>query len=172
MQYVLTVLGFPDHRPAEPVWEAVQPASPAPVDYDVVLQELQELMLDSQQFWPADYQHYGPLFIRLAWHNAGPAENTITLRGVLWFATQYLVLQAATGRVTGGGALTAGGSGLSRSGAGTTTQILIRPGGCSGLSNRFYCSLYVECTLLYDCTEVRQFAVMGRPVRPGGECGY
>ena len=86
MQYVLTVLGFPDHRPAEPVWEAVQPASPAPVDYDVVLQELQELMLDSQQFWPADYQHYGPLFIRLAWHNAGPAENHIARRSVVCYS--------------------------------------------------------------------------------------
>ena len=79
---MLTVLGSPDHRPAEPVWEAAQPASPAlaPVDYDVVAQELQELMLDSQQFWPADYDHYGPLFIRLAWHNAGAAERGICLR--------------------------------------------------------------------------------------------
>jgi catalase-peroxidase len=34
-------------------------------------QELYNLMTDSQDWWPADYGHYGPLFIRMAWHSAG-----------------------------------------------------------------------------------------------------
>ena len=41
------------------------------VDYQEVKSDLVELMLSSQEFWPADYDHYGPLFIRLAWHNSG-----------------------------------------------------------------------------------------------------
>lgn len=43
----------------------------AMIDYDGLKADLQHLMTDSKDWWPADYGHYGPLFIRMAWHSAG-----------------------------------------------------------------------------------------------------
>ncbi len=41
------------------------------LDYDALKKDLHDLMTDSQDWWPADYGHYGPLFIRMTWHAAG-----------------------------------------------------------------------------------------------------
>ncbi len=41
------------------------------LDLNAVIKDLHALMTDSQEWWPADYGHYGPLFVRMAWHGAG-----------------------------------------------------------------------------------------------------
>jgi catalase-peroxidase len=41
------------------------------LDYEGLKKDLAFVMTDSQDWWPADFGHYGPLFIRMAWHAAG-----------------------------------------------------------------------------------------------------
>ena len=41
------------------------------VDYAALKQDIMDVMITSQDWWPADYGHYGPFFIRMAWHSAG-----------------------------------------------------------------------------------------------------
>ncbi len=41
------------------------------VDLDELKKDIEEVMTNSQEWWPADYGHYGPFFIRMAWHSAG-----------------------------------------------------------------------------------------------------
>ncbi|QYK43259.1 MAG: catalase/peroxidase HPI [Paracoccaceae bacterium] len=57
---------------SDPMGQAFSyPEAFAKLDYQALKRDLHALMTDSQDWWPADWGHYGPLFIRMAWHSAG-----------------------------------------------------------------------------------------------------
>ncbi len=56
-------------KPTEPDYNYAQAFGD--LDYEALKEDLRKLMSESQDWWPADYGHYGPLFIRMAWHLAG-----------------------------------------------------------------------------------------------------
>src|SRR6266436_1199047 len=62
---------------ADPMGEAFDYAKEfESLDIDAVIKDLRALMTDSQEWWPADFGHYGGLFIRMAWHSAGTYRIT------------------------------------------------------------------------------------------------
>ena len=83
------------------------------LDLDALRRDIEAVMTTSQNSWPADYGHYGPLFIRMAWHSAG-------------------TYRISDGRGGGG----RGRSASRPSTAGPTTRASTRRDGCSGRSSR------------------------------------
>jgi catalase-peroxidase len=70
-QLTLDLLHHPGSR-SNPLGEAFNYAAEfKTLDLNAVVEDLHAVMTDSQGWWPADFGHYGPLFVRMAWHSAG-----------------------------------------------------------------------------------------------------
>ena len=99
---------------SDPMGEAFDDAKEfKSLDLNAVIKDLHALMTDSQEWWPADFGHYGGLFIRMAWHSAG-------------------TYRIADGR----GGAGAGQQRFARSTVGRITRTSTRRAVCSGRSNR------------------------------------
>ncbi len=83
------------------------------LDLDALRKDIEAVMTTSQDWWPADYGHYGPLFIRMAWHSAGT----------------YRIADARGGAASGSRR-------FAPSTAGPTMPASTRPGACFGRSSR------------------------------------
>src|SRR5208283_5660294 len=72
----LQVLRQPSPR-SDPMGETFDYAAEfKSLDLDAMIKDLRALMTDSQDWWPADFGHYGGLMVRLAWHSAGTYRIT------------------------------------------------------------------------------------------------
>ena len=66
-----------NHPEGDPMGEQFDYAAEfAKLDLNALRADIKEALTDSQEWWPADWGHYGPLMIRLAWHSAGTYRNT------------------------------------------------------------------------------------------------
>ncbi|MBL4804774.1 MAG: catalase/peroxidase HPI [Alphaproteobacteria bacterium] len=75
-QLKLSVLR-PNHPNSNPMDKAFNYAEEfKKLDFEALKKDISDLMTDSQEWWPADYGHYGGLFIRMAWHAAGTYRTT------------------------------------------------------------------------------------------------
>jgi len=74
----LNLQGLHQHSPlSDPMGETFDYAKEfKSLDLNAVIKDLTALMTQSQEWWPADFGHYGPLFIRMAWHSAGTYRIT------------------------------------------------------------------------------------------------